>query len=112
MGWDIFQKFFIPWDGMIFKIFHPIPSHGTSHSSNIVLKKYNFLRHLPVRRTLSVIKLFITPWDNSEQLFSWFKNEALKLNVNYCINYFHIYADGPRELYKTELCIWTSGSVN
>jgi hypothetical protein len=28
MGWDI-QKKFVPWDGMIFKNFRPIPSHGT-----------------------------------------------------------------------------------
>jgi hypothetical protein len=29
MGWDVFQKLYIPWDGMASKIFHPIPSHGT-----------------------------------------------------------------------------------
>jgi hypothetical protein len=58
---------------------------------------------------LSSITVFLTPSDNSEKLFSWFKTEALKFNIIYRINYFHTYADGPRELYKTELCIWTGG---
>jgi len=58
---------------------------------------------------LSNITVFVTPSNNSEQLVSWFKNEALKFNLIYRINYFHTYADGPRELYKTELCIWTGG---
>jgi len=33
MGWDgIFKKIFVPWDGTMFKIFRPIPSHGTEFS--------------------------------------------------------------------------------
>ncbi len=70
-GMGLFSKIFIPWwDGTIFNNFRPMmgwdgmgwdgmgPSHGTSHLSNISLKKYNFLAHLLIRLTLSVIKLF------------------------------------------------------
>jgi len=58
---------------------------------------------------LSIIKIFITSSDNSEHVFAWLTNDVLKLNLIYRINYFHAYIDGPGELYKTELCIWTGG---
>jgi hypothetical protein len=58
---------------------------------------------------LSMLTVFLTSPDNLEELLIWFKTQALKFNVTYRINYFHTYADGSAELYKTELSIWTGG---
>lgn len=60
-------------------------------------------------RRLSSITIFLTPSDKSEELLSWFKIEALKFNLIYRINHCHAYVNGPSELFKTELCIWTDG---
>jgi hypothetical protein len=56
-----------------------------------------------------MLTVFLTSPDNLEELLIWFKTQALKFNVTYRINYFHTYADGSAELYKTELSIWTGG---
>jgi hypothetical protein len=61
---------------------------------------------------LSIIRAYMTPSDNAEEILSWFKNVALQSNIIYRINHLHIYADEPRELYNTELCIWTGESTN
>ncbi|CAF4409234.1 unnamed protein product, partial [Adineta steineri] len=61
---------------------------------------------------LSSIKIFVTSTDNSEDLFAWFTNEAVKTNLIYRINYIQVYTDGPAELCKTDLCIWTGNSID
>ncbi|CAF1137981.1 unnamed protein product [Adineta steineri] len=52
---------------------------------------------------LSSIKIFVTSTDNSEDLFTWFTNEAVKINLIYRINYIQVYTDGPAELYRLNI---------
>lgn len=56
------KRFFLLRDEMILKNFHPVRPNWTLHSSNIVLKKYNFLTHLSARLTLQNVILFHLPY--------------------------------------------------